>query len=81
MRKMISSVLSSVSDPTPGLTGTPPGPHSCRVHPILNRTMIISSATDYREAARRRLPPFLFHYLDGGSGTESTLRANVDDLQ
>jgi L-lactate dehydrogenase (cytochrome) len=43
--------------------------------------MIISSATDYREAARRRLPPFLFHYLDGGSGTESTLRANVDDLQ
>lgn len=43
--------------------------------------MIVSSATDYREAARRRLPPFLFHYLDGGSGTESTLRANVDDLQ
>jgi len=43
--------------------------------------MIISSATDYREAARRRLPPFLFHYLDGGSGTESTLRHNVDDLQ
>jgi L-lactate dehydrogenase (cytochrome) len=43
--------------------------------------MIISSATDYREAARRRLPPFLFHYLDGGSGTESTLRANVGDLQ
>lgn len=43
--------------------------------------MIISSATDYREAARRRLPPFLFHYLDGGSGTESTLRANAGDLQ
>ncbi|QJE01599.1 FMN-dependent L-lactate dehydrogenase LldD [Massilia forsythiae] len=43
--------------------------------------MIISSATDYREAARRKLPPFLFHYLDGGSGTESTLRANVGDLQ
>jgi len=43
--------------------------------------MIISSATDYREAARRKLPPFLFHYLDGGAGTEGTLRANVDDLQ
>jgi L-lactate dehydrogenase (cytochrome) len=43
--------------------------------------MIISSATDYREAARRKLPPFLFHYLDGGSGTETTLRANVDNLQ
>jgi L-lactate dehydrogenase (cytochrome) len=43
--------------------------------------MIISSATDYREAARRKLPPFLFHYLDGGSGTETTLRSNVDDLQ
>jgi L-lactate dehydrogenase (cytochrome) len=43
--------------------------------------MIISSATDYREAARRRLPPFLFHYLDGGSGAEQTLRENVSDLQ
>lgn len=43
--------------------------------------MIISSALDFREAARRRLPPFLFHYLDGGAGAEQTLRANVDDLQ
>ncbi len=43
--------------------------------------MIISSATDFREAARRRLPPFLFHYLDGGAGAEETLRANVADLQ
>ena len=43
--------------------------------------MIISSATDYREGARRRIPPFLFHYLDGGSGAEQTLRANIDDLQ
>jgi L-lactate dehydrogenase (cytochrome) len=43
--------------------------------------MIISSATDYREAARRKLPPFLFHYLDGGSGAEQTLCANIDDLQ
>ncbi len=43
--------------------------------------MIISSATDYRNAARRRLPPFLFHYLDGGAGAEQTLRDNVADLQ
>jgi len=43
--------------------------------------MIISSATDFREAARRRLPPFLFHYLDGGAGAEQTLSANVNDLQ
>jgi L-lactate dehydrogenase (cytochrome) len=43
--------------------------------------MIISSATDFREAARRKLPPFLFHYLDGGAGAEQTLEANVSDLQ
>ena len=43
--------------------------------------MIISSATDFREAARRKLPPFLFHYLDGGAGAEETLRANVSELQ
>lgn len=42
--------------------------------------MIISSASDYREAARRKLPPFLFHYIDGGAGSETTLRANVADL-
>ena len=42
--------------------------------------MIISSTTDYREAARRRLPPFLFHYIDGGAYAEYTLRRNVEDL-
>ncbi|KXV26171.1 FMN-dependent L-lactate dehydrogenase LldD [Gluconobacter japonicus] len=42
--------------------------------------MIISSATDYREAARRRLPPFLFQYIDGGSYAEQTMRRNVSDL-
>lgn len=42
--------------------------------------MIISSSTDYREAARRRLPPFLFHYADGGAYAEHTLRRNIDDL-
>ena len=43
--------------------------------------MIISSASDYRAAARRKLPPFLFHYVDGGANAERTLRANVSDLE
>ncbi|RWR34423.1 alpha-hydroxy-acid oxidizing protein [Sinirhodobacter populi] len=42
--------------------------------------MIISSISDYREAARRRLPPFLFHYIDGGAYAEYTLGRNVSDL-
>lgn len=36
--------------------------------------MIISSASDYREAARRRVPPFMFHYADGGSYASKHLR-------
>ncbi|MDX2276631.1 MAG: L-lactate dehydrogenase [Hyphomonadaceae bacterium] len=40
-----------------------------------------ASIPDYREAARRRLPHFLFEYIDGGSYAEQTLRANVEDLQ
>lgn len=43
--------------------------------------MIISSALDYRAAAQRRLPPFLFHYIDGGAYDEQTLRRNVEDLR
>jgi len=42
--------------------------------------VIISASTDYREAARRRLPPFLFHYIDGGAYAEHTLARNVADL-
>ena len=42
--------------------------------------MIISSSTDYRAAAQKRLPPFLFHYIDGGAYAEHTLRRNVEDL-
>lgn len=42
--------------------------------------MIISASTDYRAAAQRRLPPFLFHYIDGGAYAEHTLRRNVSDL-
>ncbi|HSX54812.1 MAG TPA: FMN-dependent L-lactate dehydrogenase LldD [Sphingomonas sp.] len=42
--------------------------------------MIISSANDFREAARRRVPRFLFDYADGGAYAEETLRRNVSDL-
>ncbi|WP_284291549.1 alpha-hydroxy-acid oxidizing protein, partial [Piscinibacter gummiphilus] len=42
--------------------------------------MIISSSADYRTAAQKRLPPFLFHYLDGGAYAEQTLRRNVEDF-
>ncbi len=43
--------------------------------------MIAASAQDYRELARRRLPRFLFEYIDGGSYAEVTLERNVADLK
>lgn len=43
--------------------------------------MIAASALDYRELARRRLPRFLFDYIDGGSYAEVTLVRNVVDLR
>jgi L-lactate dehydrogenase (cytochrome) len=42
--------------------------------------MIVSSTTDFREAARRKLPRFLFDYIDGGAYAERTLQRNVSDL-
>jgi len=42
--------------------------------------MIVSSVLDFREAARRRLPRFLFDYIDGGANAEHTLRRNVSDI-
>jgi L-lactate dehydrogenase (cytochrome) len=42
--------------------------------------MKAAAAIDYRELARRRLPHFLFEYIDGGSYAEVTLRRNVEDL-
>lgn len=42
--------------------------------------MILASIDDYRRAARRRLPRFLFDYIDGGAFAELTLRRNIDDL-
>lgn len=43
--------------------------------------MIAASVLDYRERARRRLPHFLFEYIDGGSYGEVTLRRNLSDLE
>jgi L-lactate dehydrogenase (cytochrome) len=37
--------------------------------------------SDYREAARRRLPHFLFEYVDGGSYDQVTLGRNVSELR
>ncbi len=42
--------------------------------------MIISSPLDFRAAAKRRLPRFLFDYIDGGANEELSLRRNSSDL-
>jgi L-lactate dehydrogenase (cytochrome) len=42
--------------------------------------MTIACAADFRAAAKRRLPRFLFDYIDGASYCEITARRNVDDL-
>jgi L-lactate dehydrogenase (cytochrome) len=40
----------------------------------------IASAADFREAARRRLPRFLFDYIDGAAYAEVTAGRNLADL-
>jgi len=40
-----------------------------------------ASTEDYRRLAERRLPRFLFDYIDGGAYDEVTLAANVEDLR
>jgi L-lactate dehydrogenase (cytochrome) len=40
-----------------------------------------ATVLDYRELARRRLPRQLFDYVDGGAYEETTMRANVHDLE
>jgi L-lactate dehydrogenase (cytochrome) len=42
--------------------------------------MIISSGKDFRAHAKRRLPRFLFDYIEGGSYDEDTLSRNASDL-
>ncbi|HRK64599.1 MAG TPA: alpha-hydroxy-acid oxidizing protein, partial [Terricaulis sp.] len=43
--------------------------------------MTPADISDYRELARRRLPFFLFEYIDGGSYAETTLARNMGDFQ
>ena len=48
-----------------------------------DRPLGLAPATigDYRELARRRLPRQLFDYIDGGAYEESTMAANLSDLE
>lgn len=39
------------------------------------------TAMDYRRLAEKRLPRFLFDYIDGGSGEEISMSRNVSDLR
>jgi L-lactate dehydrogenase (cytochrome) len=43
--------------------------------------VVPATVLDYRELARRRLPRQLFDYIDGGAYEETTMRANVADLE
>ncbi|WP_331353240.1 L-lactate dehydrogenase [Cellvibrio sp. UBA7671] len=43
--------------------------------------MILANIDDYRTLARKRLPHFLFEYIDGGAFSEATLHNNQSDLQ
>jgi len=43
--------------------------------------LVAATAADFRRKAERRLPRFLFDYLDGGAGAEMTLRRNVADFE
>jgi isopentenyl diphosphate isomerase/L-lactate dehydrogenase-like FMN-dependent dehydrogenase len=42
--------------------------------------MRVASIEDLRLAARRRIPRFLFDYLDGGAASEETMRTNEADF-
>tara|TARA_R100000935_G_scaffold58818_1_gene98232 strand:+ start:6681 stop:7850 length:1170 start_codon:yes stop_codon:yes gene_type:complete len=43
--------------------------------------LLPASFEDFRERAERRLPRFLFDYIDGGATAEVTLRRNVTDWE
>jgi L-lactate dehydrogenase (cytochrome) len=51
------------------------------IRKVRQASMKAASVLDYRELAQRRLPRFLFEYIDGGSYAEVTLRRNVEDLE
>lgn len=42
--------------------------------------LIPVTSPDYRRLARKRLPRFLFDYVDGGCNEEMTMAANIDDF-
>jgi len=46
----------------------------------VDRLAGLPTVTDFRARARRRLPRMAFDFIDGGAGSELTLRANVLDL-
>lgn len=39
------------------------------------------TALDYRRLAEKRLPRFLFDYIDGGAGDEVSMKRNVSDME
>ena len=43
--------------------------------------MKAASIRDYRALAKKRVPHFLFEYLDGGSYEETTMKKNRSDLE
>lgn len=43
--------------------------------------LVPANVEDYRRLAEKRLPRFLFDYVDGGAYSEWTLRRNVADLE
>ena len=45
-----------------------------------NRIVVPVTPADYRELARRRLPAFLFNYIDGAANDERTLERNAADF-
>jgi len=45
------------------------------------RSVVPVTAEDYRRLAAKRLPRFLFDYIDGGAGEEQTLAANRADFR
>ena len=40
-----------------------------------------NNVNDFRELAKKRLPYPIFHYIDGGSDDEVTMRRNTDSYE
>jgi L-lactate dehydrogenase (cytochrome) len=48
---------------------------------FINTISEVAAPADFRRLARKRLPPFLFEYIDGGANDEATLRRNAVALE